>query len=50
MDRFARRLSAGDKYAWREFSLENIARHATKNHASEMRSKDFWRSLEREMN
>jgi len=45
MNRFARRLMAGDKNAWQEFSLEKIARHAVRNNASEMRSKDYWRSI-----
>lgn len=49
MNRFARRLMAGDKNAWREFSLENIARNATKDNAAEVRSKDYWRSIQREI-
>lgn len=49
MNRFARRLMAGDKYAWQEFSLENIARNAARYNGSELRSKDFWRSIQREV-
>lgn len=50
MNRFAKRLSAGDKNAWQEFSLENMARHASRHSSKELRSKDFWRALERDSN
>lgn len=45
MERFGKRLMAGDKYAWTEFSPEVLARNAARHHASELRQKDFWRAI-----
>jgi hypothetical protein len=45
MERLMSRMAAGDQNAWQELSPETMMKHAMRERPSELKSKDYWRSI-----